>query len=145
VDARSGDRGGQEFFDQAIRAASRVREELPELAPEQASQLGGRLDQLLAGIRLREEGSREQAVDEVFTLLSSSPRTQRRLSELMTGLVDTRTRGDFGPLEGDPTSDYDRWVCPACSYAFPVIDVDIPPPDSCPEDGAALQLKLASG
>jgi len=135
----------ERFFERAIQAATQVRQELPELAPGQAGPLGGQLDRLLSDLRRPESLNRQQALDDVFDLLSSAPPAQQRLSELLAHATASRSLGDYGPLEGDPTSDYDRWLCPKCGYAFPVIDADIPPPARCPNDGSVLHRKLAGG
>jgi rubrerythrin len=137
--------GDEEFFERAVRAATQVRRELPELAPGQAARLGGQLDRLLADLGGRQTPGRQQALDEVLDLLSSEPAAQQRLSELLAQGTVSRSLGDYAPIEGDPTSDYDRWLCPQCGYVFAMIDADIPQPDTCPNDGSALDRRLAGG
>ena len=142
TDAPNGD---EEFFERAVQAATQVRRELPQLAPGQAAKLVGRLDQLLADLGRRQTPGRQQALDEVLELLSNSPPAQQRLSELLARGTVSRSLGDYGPIEGDPTSDYDRWLCARCGYVFAMIDADIPPPAACPNDGSALDRRLAGG
>jgi hypothetical protein len=137
--------GSDPFFKQAVQAATQVRRELPELMPEQASQLGGELDRLLSGLAQAGAAERQRSLDEILELLSGSPTAQRRFGELLAADSATRSTSDYGPLEGDPVSGYDRWLCPTCTYVFPVIDLETPPPGQCPNDKAALYLQLAEG
>lgn len=134
----------QRFFEHAVQAAAQVRSELRVLAPDQASRLGTELDRLLSLIAQAGEAERQRSLDDVFELLSGSPPAQRRFGELLDLRGSRQTRG-YGPLEGDPVSEYDRWLCSRCGYAFPVIDVEISVPGTCPNDGGPLHLVPANG
>jgi rubrerythrin len=117
-----------------LNAAARLR---PHLPADDATEL----DALSREIEHRPTAA---LLDQVIELVGRDPDTRHRLRNLLaTGTDGERTTMPYGPLEGDPTSDYDRWVCAKCGYAFPVIDADDPVPAECPNDRSPLTQRLA--
>lgn len=130
--------------DQAVAAVAQVRQELPTLVSDDASGLASDLDALLHDVG-RQPGleQRQALVDQMFDLLSQRHVTQQRLNALLASTAVDRGSDAYGPRGGDALFGYNSWVCPNCDYAFPMIDADDQPPDTCPNDGSPLDYREA--
>jgi hypothetical protein len=79
--------------------------------------------------------AREAAEDELYAWLASREQTRQRMDELLPEPSEQRSATTFeAPFADAEPPPRDRYQCPRCTFAWPVLSVDDPvePPERCP-------------